>query len=521
MSKDDVFSDNIASNNSRIARNTLMLYIRMACIIAISFFTTREVLRALGVDDFGIANVVGGVVSMFQFLGGMLSSAISRYLNYHLGRGDYDGLKKIFNLIRLLNAGLLALIVLLCESVGVFVFHRYLDLPKDSIASAFIFFQFSIFTFAANIATTPYMSLVISRENMKAFSLFSVLEALLKLAIVYALYLDLFGRLEFYGALLFGVSMAHLALYFILCKVKYPETERYFFWDRSKALEIVSFGGWNFFGSISSLFTDVLVNILLNNFFGILVNAARGIVMQLSNAVSSFSVNFMTATRPQIMKYWASENRAQACSLTMKSSKFCFYLVLLFALPAMIEMDFLLKLWLGKVPPYTLVFAELTMLRLLIDSYSTPLVTLVQATGRVALYQCVVGLTLWSTLPVSYLFLKAGFPPESVFMVAIGISILAMFERVLLLRRQTGFPVLDFSVKVVGKSIAAAAISAVLPFSLTFFMPDSAFRFIAVCALSVSALALSVWFVGLDSSERDYVSSSFLRKVASLRGIFS
>lgn len=518
--KDDVFSDNIADNTSRVAKNTLMLCVRMSCLAAINFFTTREVLSALGDVDFGIANIVGGVVSMFQFLGLMLSNVVSRYFSYYLGCKDYDGLGKVFSLIRLLNAGLAVLVAFLCETVGVFVFYNYLNLPKDSVDTAFIFFQFAVFTFVANLATTPYTSLVISRENMKVFSLFSVLEAVSKLAIVYALYLDLFVRLEFYGFLLFAVSVAHLALYLVFCKVEYPEAKSSFYWNGAKALEIVSFGGWNFFGSIANLFTNVFVNILLNNFFGVLVNAARGVVVQLTSGINSFCSTFMMAANPQIMKYWSSQDCDRARSLTMRSSKFCFFGVFLFALPVMLEMDFLLKLWLEKVPPYTLVFAELAILKLLIDSYSTPIVTLVHATGRIALYQCVVGITLYASFFVSYIVLKMGFSPESVFVVDAGFSVLLLGERVLLLRRQTGFSVFDFVSKVLGKSVAVAVIASISPFALSCFMAGGVFRFAAVTALSFGVSVLSIWFMGLDSVERTYVFRSLFGRSGVLSRLF-
>ena len=517
MIKTDEFSDNVAKNNSRIARNTLMLYVRMACVISINFFTTREVLFALGVENFGIVNVVGGVVSMFQFLNGMLSSAISRYLNFYLGCGDYDGLLKIFNLIRKLNWWLIGTVIFLCETLGSLIFFHYLDLPAQTTQPAYVFFQFSIFTFAANIATTPYTSLVISRENMKVFSILSVLETLLKLIIVYALYLDIFPRLEFYGGLLLAVSLAHFAFYFVICRKKYPETSYCHYWDKSKARELLSFGGWNFFGSVSGLFTDVLINILLNNFFGIIVNAARGVAVQLANAVNSFTMNFMTATRPQIIKYWASDNRLHACNLTMKSSKFCYYLLLFFVMPAMIEMDFLLHLWLGEVPQYAFIFAELIMVRLLIDSFSIPFITLIQSTGNVALYQSVVGLTLCATLPISYLVFTMGFPPESVFIVSIGISILTMFERLFLLRRQTGFLFGEFMTKVLCKSLFITLFAAIIPVFVHCMMQFGIYRFVTVVALSLISFIGAVWFIGLDIGERDYAQKILFKVFAALR----
>jgi len=510
----------ISANNRRIAKNTLMLYARMAFTMCIGIFTTRVLLGALGVTDYGLVNVIGGIVTMFAFLSGMMSTSCSRFFNFELGRRDFVRLKQTFNLMQLIYAGLVVLLFILSETVGVWFLENRLAIPPERVSAAFWFFQFSVATFLLGTFAIPYSSLIISHENMRAFAWISIFEASARLGIVYLLSLSKFDRLSFYGALLTIVGVLHFLLNYLVCRKNYPEAKTGFFWDKKRFVELVAFGGWNLWGACAGLFTGVFVNVLLNNYFGAAVNAARAVAGQISGAITGFMQNFLTATNPQIVKYFAAGEISQSHLLTMRASRMGFFLLLFVALPAWLLMPFVLELWLKTVPAHTLAFVRLILVQLLTDSFSYPLMTLAQASGRVALYQAVVGGTLWLTLPCAWIALRFfKLPPESVAVVSIGISLVCLWLRLILVRRCAGLSIRAFAKNTIVPALVAACVAAVVPAIVAFkILPTSGWaQFFAVGFVSVFCTVPAVAFLGFRRDERAAVAKIFLSKVPFLK----
>ena len=482
-----------------------MLYARMAFTMCLGIFTTRVLLGALGVTDYGLVNVIGGIVTMFAFLSATMSTSCSRFFNFEIGRGDALRLRQTFNLTQLIYAGLVVILLVLSETVGLWFFQNKIVLPPERANAAFWFYQFSVFTFLLSTLAIPYSSLIISRENMKAFAWISIFESAARLGIVYLLSFSSFDKLAFYGALLTGVGAIHLALNYAVCRKNYAESRTGFYWEKSRFVELVAFGGWNLWGAMSGLFTNVFVNVLLNNYFGPAVNAARAVAQQVSGAITAFTSNFLTATRPQIVKYYASGELSQSHLLTMRASRMGFFLLFFIALPAWLLMPFVLGLWLGDVPEHAVWFTRLILLQTLIDTFSYPLMTLSQASGKVALYQSVVGGVLWLTLPGAWIALRFfSAPPESVIWVGIGISCICLWLRLVLVRRCAQLSVREFLQKTLFPASVAACVAAVFPALLArFTVPEPGWtQFFVIGFASVFCTVPAIAFFGFTREER-------------------
>ena len=496
----------IQANNKRILKNSFVLYVRMALTMAIGFFTTRELLFALGVVDFGLVNVIGSVVSMFSFLSGTLQATVSRFIASDLGRKNLDSLKNTFSLTLLIYAATILLVFVLAETLGLWVLKNNLVIALDRKFEAYIFFQFTVVAFIFNIASVPYSALVISHENMKAFSWITTGESIARLCIVYLLLIGDIHRLSFYGVLLALLSVILFFVYFFYCFKKYPESRFVFYWKKKLCMEMLSFAGWNLWGAISGLFSNVLVNILLNNYFGAIVNAARGIAMQGAAGVSGFVTNFLTATRPQIFKYYAEGDQVSAIDLTMKSSRAGYFLLFFFSLPVFLEMTFILGLWLPTIPKYADVFMRLILLQRLIEIMTYPLVTLSHAAGRVAIYQTVVGILQWLTFPLSWVVLRLGGSPESVFWVAIGLSLIATCIQFYLISRIVDqFSVKSFLSQTVMPVIISTTSSLIIPLMVHMNMNAGWDRLLIVFIVSVTSTSFSIFFFGLKRVEQDSI----------------
>lgn len=497
-------------NTKRLAKNAIMLYVRQVVIILINFFMTRELLTALGVVDFGLANVIGGVVTMFSFLSGMLSSASSRYFNFDLGKNDFVGLKKTFNTSIQIYFCLIVLIVILSETVGLWAFKTKLDIPADRAYASLVFFQFSVLAFIFNIATLPFLSLVISHENMKVFSWLSIFEALGKLAIIYLLFFDYFDRLSVYGVLLFVISLMHFFFYFGICFAIYPESKIFRYFDGQKFKELLLFSGWNVWGATAMLFSNIFVNILLNNFFGAALNSARAIATQVSGALTTFSNNFLTAVRPQIVKYWASDDKTQSYNLVYQSAKFGYLFVLFLSIPILLEPTFVLKIWLGEVPDYAAIFLVFAIIQVLVSIISHPMMTLAQATGRIALYQTVVGLIYWLTFPLVYIVFKMGGSPIMAMVIAVFIEFIALIMRLILTRRCSKIPLSDFLIKSILPCLKVSIFAPIVPYIIAYLLSEMSFLgFVLICACSVISTFFCSYIFALTKENKEYIKQKF------------
>ena len=499
---------NTSTNNKRIAKNTLMLYFRMLFLMVVSLYTSRVVLNALGVEDFGIYNVVGGVVAMFSMLSGSLSAAITRFITYELGTGNRENLKKIFSSAVTIQIGLAIVIILLAEAAGIWFLNVKMNIPETRMTAANWVFQFSILTFAINLISVPYNASIIAHERMSAFAYISILEALGKLAIAYLITVSPMDRLIFYALLMCVVALLIRLVYGGYCKKHFEECTYHFLWDKDLLKHMFGFAGWNFIGASAGVLRTQGINILLNIYFDPVVNAARGIAVQVNNAVSSFSTNFLMAVNPQIIKSYSKQDNERAYMLAMCGARFSFLLLSVISLPIICETEYILKLWLKMVPNYSVTFVRLALILAIVEVISLPLVTLQQATGKIRNYQIVVGTLHMINFPVSFIFLHFGFNPEIVYLIAIILAFISLYARLYMLKQVVDISIIKFNKEVVFRSV----IVALLMFSSLSMAEEYMHNFFASIMLSLVIAVFWSFAVGLKKQELIYAYSKIIKK---------
>ena len=496
--------DNI-SNNKRIAKNTLLLYFRMLFMMAVSLYTSRVVLNALGVEDFGIYNVVGGVVAMFSMLSGSLSSAITRFITYELGTGNRENLKKIFSSSVTIQIGLAVLIVLLAEAIGVWFLNMKMNIPDTRMTAANWVFQFSILTFAINLVSVPYNATIIAHERMSAFAYISILEAIGKLAIAFLIVISPIDKLIFYAILMCAVALVIRFAYGIYCKKHFEECTYHFIFDKELLKRMFGFAGWNFIGATSAVLRDQGGNVVINLFCGPAANAARGIAFQVNTAISGFVTNFMTALNPQITKSYAAGDRKYMMTLIFQGARLSFYMLLLLSLPVLINTHYILGLWLKIVPDHAVLFVQLVLVFAMSESISNPLITAMLATGKIRNYQLVVGGLQMMNLPVSYILLHMGMFPETVIVVAIVISQCCLAARLVMLRGMIGLSVRKYMKEVYINVLVVTVIAAIIPFLLAIKLEESFLNFVLLCLISLICTGIAIYYVGCNRVERQFI----------------
>lgn len=490
-------------NTRRIARNTLLLYVRMLLLMVISLYTSRIVLNSLGIDDYGIYNVVGGVVAMFSIVSGSLSASISRYITYELGKRSKESIHRVFCTSVNVQFILIGVVLFLMETIGVWFLNHKMIIPPQSIVAANWVFQFSIITFCFNLWSVPYNATIIAHEKMSAFAYISIFDAVAKLIIAFAITIIPKDRLIYYGLLVLIVSIIQRFLYTLYCRKNFEECKYEFYVDMSTTKEMFGFAGWNFIGASAVVLRDQGGNILLNLFFGPVVNAARGIAMSVNSAVYGFVSNFMVALNPQITKSYASDNHDYMFSLAFQGARLSFYILLILALPIIMTTPFLLHLWLGIVPEHASNFVRLVLIFTMSESLASPLITIMLATGNIRNYQILVGGIQLMNLPLCYLGLKLGLPPETVFVVAIFTSVLSEFARLIMLNKMVGLPIREFLDKVYFNVIAVALLSAIVPILVSMqYQNLDLISFVWICLISISCTVVTIYFVGCDKNDR-------------------
>lgn len=501
-----------SENTKRIAKNTLMLYGRMLIGMLVSLYTSRVVLQALGVEDYGIYNVVGGVVAMFSMISNSLSSSISRFLTFELGRGNLDALKRIFSTSLTIQVALAVVIVLLSETLGLWFLNTQMTIPANRLYAANWVFHASVFTFVISLLSVPFSASIVSHEKMSAFAYIGILDIFLRLLIVLFIAYSgfAFDRLIVYALLLVGVVCIMQAIYWNYCTRNFEECKFKLSFDSVYWKDMSSFAGWNFIGGTASLLKDQGVNILLNLFFGPVVNAARGIANTVNNVLVSFSNNFMTALNPQITKSYAAGDYAYMVSLVERGSRFSYYILLLLALPMLFEAEFVLTLWLKHYPEHTVNFVRLILIVTMCDILSNTLIHLKAATGDVRNYQIVVGGMFLMNFPLSYFCLKIGFPPESTLFVALLVAVFCLFLRLLFLRKIPEFSMKRYMFNVCGNVLMVTFISIILPILLYVYMSDNIVRFFLMCAVTTICSSASIYFVGCSKNERVFIKGKLL-----------
>ena len=498
-------STQTSDNNKRIAKNTLLLYFRMLFMMVVSLYTSRVILNALGVEDFGIYNVVGGVVAMFTVISGSLSAAISRFITYELGKGDQSKLNKIFSASVTIQLLLSLRIVILIESVGVWFLNTKMTIPVDRMAAANWVLQFSIITFVVNLISVPYNAAIIAHEKMSAFAYISILEAMGKLAIAFLIMWSPIDKLIYYAILMCTVAIIVRFTYGHYCKKHFAECTYHFHWDKDILKQMFGFAGWNFIGASSTILRDQGGNIILNMFFGPSVNAARGIANQVNGAITGFVQNFMTALNPQITKSYAYGNYGYMMTLVFQGARLSFYMLLLLSLPVLVNTHYILVIWLKLVPEHAVLFVQLILVFAMCESISNPLITAMLATGKIRNYQIVVGGMQLLNLPISYWCLQCGCIPESILIVAICISLGCLAARLFMLRNMIGLSIVLYVKDVILNILVVAAISVIIPYILTKYMSESFVTFVIISLLTVTCTIIAELCVGCSSEERLFI----------------
>lgn len=508
--------DSHTENTKRIAKNTLMLYGRMLFSMVVSLYTSRVVLNTLGVEDYGIQNVVGGFVTMFSLISSSLSSSVSRFLTFELGKGDINRLKRVFSTSMIIHIGLVIIVVIAAETIGIWFVNHKMVIPPERMCAANWVFQASVATFCFGLLSTPYNASIISHEHMGAFAYIGILEVCLKLGIILFVAHSPwnFDRLIVYSLLLLAVSISIRYAYWMYCRRHFEECRIRLSYDKQYFKEMGAFAGWNFIGCTAGLLKDQGINILLNLFYGPIVNAARGIAVIVSNSVSGFANNFMTALNPQITKSYAAGEKDYTMSLVERGSRFSFYVIFIFALPLCLETEFILNLWLKEYPNHTINFVRLILILSLSDILSNTLINLQSATGKIRDYQIVVGGTLMLNFPLSYFALKMNLPPESTLAIALIISVCCMILRLLFLRKMAGLSVRSFIIHVYTNVLSVVILSSIIPFVIHNMIPIGWERFIITCATSLLCSSIVILFIGCNRNERSFIFSkiSIFRK---------
>lgn len=493
------------ADNARLAKNTMFLYFRMIFIMAVTLYTSRVVLRVLGVEDFGIFNVVAGVVAMFGFLNSSMSATTQRFISFSLGRGD-DNLNKVFSTCVLTHALIALGVLVLVESVGLWFLYNKMIIPEVRMDAAFWVFQFSALSTVVTVMSIPFNADIIAHEKMSAFAYISIVEVCLKLLIVFLLDVGNIDKLVLYGFLLLLVQCGIFLTYMGYCLRHFKESRFRFVYEKKLFSEVFSFAGWNLWGYLASILYTQGLNILLNVFFGPVVNAARGLANQVDGAIRLFASNFQMAINPQIVKTYAAKDLESMHKLVFRSSKFSFFLLLALSLPVMIEAPVILRLWLSTVPDWTASFLRLMLVVVIVDSVANPLMTSAAATGRIKLYQSVLGGIQLLIVPVAYVVLRMGGEPNSVFVVHICICLIAFAVRLFIGRGMIGLSIKKYLMEVCVKSGVVTVVATVLPLTLYFSMTNSLLSAIVVVFVSLGSVAVSAYAIGLTKSERVFVS---------------
>ncbi len=499
------------NRTGRIARNTLMLYVRMLVLMLVGLYTSRVVLEVLGEDDFGVYNVVGGVVAMFTVISGALNSAVQRFITFEMGRKDGD-LNKVYSTAVTIQIILALIVVVLAEPIGLWFIENEMTIDPSRIPAAEWVLHFSLLAFVLNLMSVPQMASITAHEKMSAYAWIGLLDGFLRLGVAFLIMRSPIDRLVYYAALMAGAVLLVRLSYGIYCRTHFEECRYRPVFDGRLIKEMFSFAGWNFIGVTSGVLRDHGGDILVNLFAGPAVNAARGIAVQLNGAVQGFVTNFMTAVNPQITKSYAAGDMEYLFPLLRKASKMSFCLLLVIALPILFNTEYLLGIWLKDVPAHSSLFTQLFLVFALSESISNPLITAMLATGRIRNYQLAVGGLQLMNLPVSYIFLKFGAAPEVTVAVAVVISQICFFVRLAMLRRAIGIGARKYIQEVYLRVLAVAFAAAIPSYLVYAVVPDTFPGFCASAAVCVVSAALSAFFIGFTAEERNELLDMIRRK---------
>lgn len=503
-----------SANNKRVAKNTLFLYLRMIIVMGITLYTTRALLAALGVEDYGVYNVVCGFVSMFSFLNTSMANGTQRFYNYEIGKNGESRVSKIFSHAVVIQIVMALVILLVVETFGLWYLYNKMVIPDGRFGAAMWIFQFSMIQLFLVMITVPYSAAVMAYEKMDFYALVSIIDAVLKLVIVLMLPYAPFDTLVYYGALMTLISVLNYVLNWGYSKRKFRNIIFCTEWDKSLFTSMLSFSGWNIFGSVSHMMQSQGVNLILNAFWGTIVNAANGVATQVNSAVNSLTASFVTAVRPQMIKSYASGNIEYLKRMYYSVSKLTFFLVMILAVPLIGEIDIILDVWLGsgKYPEMTALFCQLTIFMTLCNSYATPTSIIIHATGEMKKFQIVVSTVTLMIVPIAYIAAKLGCDASLIIFLSALVTIAAQITRLILIKEQVDFPVGDYCKKVFLPTWSVLFVALIVAFILHSTTPQHFVWSIVRMGLSVLLSFICIYLFGIDRSEKQLVMS-FVKKI--------
>ena len=518
-------SDN-TSSNKRIAKNSIFLTIRMVIVLAITLYTTRVLLRILGVVDYGTYNVVCGFVAMFAFLNRAMSNGIQRFFNYELGKSGEEGANKVYCTAVFIQFILAVIIIILTESFGLWYLHNKMVIPEERMIAAEWIFQFSILSFIFVIMQAPFSAAVMAHERMDFYAIINILDALIKLGIVFLLPYLHADQLIMYGILMAGISVVNFLIYYIYCKRNFKEIRLHRFFNKKQFFSMLSFSGWNLFGSLSNVLKEQGINLVINFFFGPVVNAARGIAAQVNGGLQGFVSNITMPVRPQVVQSYATGNINRTMNLTYSISKLSCCFLLMMAIPVSFEIDFILRLWLDdNIPQHANTFVVIILFTSLISNLNNATSGVVHSTGIMRDYQLWGGILNMCSVPLAYFLLKYYPIPEIALIAVFVCSALSHFICLFVVKKLVGMSVWDYFKRIVFPIIEVMGIAIVLILPVHIFMKVSFLRLIIVSLLSVVVVGLLFYYLGLNKSERElslqFVSLFFKKFKSSKQNIIN
>jgi O-antigen/teichoic acid export membrane protein len=505
------------SNTALIAKNTLLLYFRQILIMLVSLYTVRVVLNILGAEDYGIYNVVAGVVTMFGFLSNSMATASQRYFSFELGKGDLIQLQNTFSLTLLIYIMITALILFLAETAGLWFISNKIVIPQDRRDAVLWVYQTSIASFVFTILTSPYMALIIAHEDMNIYAYVSIIESLLKLCVVLLLDLFAWDKLKLYGSILCIVNFINTAIYRTICIIKYHECKFVFYWNKTLFREIAKFTGWTLSGGISGVLKNQGINILLNIKFGPLVNAARAVAMQVNSAVLCFAQGFSSSMRPHIVKLYAAGEIKRMLAFVFTSVKVMSYLLFLIILPLQLELSSILRLWLKDVPEYTVLFVRIILIETMVESISYPINGAWLAAGKVKIYQIITSVVLLLNLPLALVLVALGVSSSGILIMSALLSLTAFLSRLMIFSKQFKFSVGLYFTGMLIPMLRVTAAGSVIPVVFSLLHPAGFSRIPLTMFISTVSILTLVYCTGITVDERRYIKNILIRHLPCLR----
>lgn len=501
-----------SEENKRIAKNTIFLYFRSILVILVGLYTTRITLNVLGETNFGIYNIIGGSVLLFSILSGAMISASQRFITFAIGKNDKENLKTIFDTCVSLHVAIAVILLPILEFLGLWLLYNKLSIPAERMDAAFWVMQCSMLTMLSNIITIPFTALIISHEKMSAYAYISIIEVMFKLAGVILLQFFFSDKLIAYAIIIASIGIILQLIYASYSYIKFEETRNIKIGIKGSLFkEMFAFSGWNLIGNGSALLRNQGIDILLNIYFGVIINAAKGICSQVQNAVTQFVINFQTAVNPQLTKAIAREDYERNHMLVVQGGRFSFFLMMLFSIPLISNCNGVLQLWLKEIPDWTEIFIQWTLVYCLWDCLSRFLINTILASGKIRNYQLLVGGTKLLALPVAWIILANGGSPLTGILVNIGIEIVCLIERLWFNHKFTGLSTKGYLLKTVAVCWIIFIVTLLLVYGIKFITPSSVFLQLP---LSIILTGLIIYFIGLRRKEKQMVTNFILNKIS-------